>query len=73
MIAEGAAASKLITNTGSTGTTRSMKPSLMYLKMLTGGINDSDFFMEKGSNCLLKILDLRPKSSAMANRTGGTE
>ena len=71
MIAEGAAAAKLISNTGSASGDKSMKPGLLYLKMLTGGINDSEFFVEKGSCCLLKIMDLRPKSSAMANRTGG--
>lgn len=50
--------------------------------MLTGGVNDGDLLMEgvRGSGrdsyafsekCMLKIFDLRPKSSAMANRTAG--
>ena len=71
MIAESAAASRLISQPRATDAAKSMKPSLMYLKMLTGGINDSDFFIDKGNSCLLRIMDLRPKSSAMANRTAG--
>lgn len=53
------------------------RPSLAFLKMLTGGINESDLILDikEGSafndKCLLKIFDLRPKSSAMANRTAG--
>jgi len=56
------------------------RPSLAFLKMLTGGINESDLMLENfrskdvaafNDKCMLKIFDLRPKSSAMANRTAG--
>jgi hypothetical protein len=36
---------------------------------LTGSPSLKEWALE--SNCQLKILDLRPKSSAIANRTGG--
>ncbi len=57
------------------------RPSLAFLKMLTGGINESDLMLENfrskdaaafNEKCMLKIFDLRPKSSAMANRTAGS-
>mmetsp|Transcript_4348 Transcript_4348/g.8352 ORF Transcript_4348/g.8352 Transcript_4348/m.8352 type:complete len:1261 (+) Transcript_4348:270-4052(+) len=56
------------------------RPSIDFLRMLTGGNNSSDFMLESfdrpggavfNEKCMLKILDLRPKSSAMANRTAG--
>lgn len=56
------------------------RPSLAFLKMLTGGINESDLMLENfrsrdaaafNEKCMLKILDVRPKSSAIANRTAG--
>ncbi len=53
------------------------RPSLSFLKMLTGGINEADLIVSVkdgyafNESCMLKIFDLRPKSSAMANRTAG--
>jgi myotubularin-related protein 1/2 len=56
------------------------RPNVAFLKMLTGGNNESDLmletFVEKdlvafSERCLVKIFDLRPKSSAVANRTQG--
>jgi hypothetical protein len=56
------------------------RPSIDFLRMLTGGNNASDFMLESfdrqggaafNEKCMVKILDLRPKSSAMANRTAG--
>jgi len=56
------------------------RPSVAFLKMLTGSINESDLMLDNFRNrdakafyedCMLKIFDLRPKSSAMANRTAG--
>ena len=57
------------------------RPSLEFVQMLTGGINDSDLMLEDsfgrgsgaggGGVCRMKIFDLRPKSAAMANRTAG--
>jgi Myotubularin-related. len=56
------------------------RPSIEFLRMLTGGNNSSDFMLESfdrpggaafNEKCMVKILDLRPKSSAMANRTAG--
>lgn len=56
-----------------------VKPSLEFIRMLTGGINESDLIFERFSHkdssystkCMMKIFDLRSKSSAMANRTAG--
>ena len=56
------------------------RPSLTFLKMLTGSNNESDMMLESfaGNNvafnekCMLKIFDLRPKSSAIANKTAGS-
>jgi hypothetical protein len=56
------------------------RPSLTFLKMLTGGNNENDLMLESfaGNNvafnekCMLKIFDLRPKSSAIANKTAGS-
>lgn len=45
------------------------RPSRAALQHLTGSLSLKEWTLE--SNCQLKILDLRPKSSAMANRTGG--
>jgi hypothetical protein len=45
-------------------------PSTAALQHLCGSSDLKDWTLD--SNCQLKILDLRPKSSAMANRTGGT-
>jgi len=45
------------------------QPSKAALQHLTGSADLKDWMLD--SNCQLKILDLRPKSSAMANRTGG--
>jgi len=50
------------------------RPDEGFLKMLTGGMNDNDLMIGKAAfnnQCMLKIVDLRPKSSAMANRTAG--
>jgi len=55
------------------------RPSKAFLRMLTGGINESDMMLDTAcrensaftEKCMVKILDLRPKSSAMANRTAG--
>ena len=55
------------------------RPSTAFLRMLTGGINESDMMLDTAcrenaaftEKCMVKILDLRPKSSAMANRTQG--
>lgn len=56
------------------------QPNIAFLKMITGGNNESDLMLEKfvesdlvgfSEKCLVKILDLRPKSSAVANRTQG--
>jgi myotubularin-related protein 1/2 len=57
------------------------RPTIAFLKMLTGGINETDMMLDSfastdspafNEKCMLKIFDLRPKSSAMANRTAGT-
>lgn len=40
------------------------------LKQLTGAADQKTFSLD-GTNCLLKILDLRPRASAIANRTSG--
>lgn len=45
------------------------QPSPKALQHLTGSVDLKEWTLD--SNCQLKILDLRPKSSAMANRTGG--
>lgn len=45
------------------------RPSRAALQHLTGSLGSKEWTLEP--NCQLKILDLRPKSSAMANRTGG--
>jgi hypothetical protein len=56
------------------------RPSMAFLKMLTGCINESDLMLENFGNkdaaafnekCMLKIFDLRPLRSAMANKTQG--
>lgn len=56
------------------------RPSMEFLKMLTGCINESDLMLENFGNkdaaafnekCMLKIFDLRPLRSAMANKTQG--
>jgi len=55
------------------------RPSIEFLRMLTGGTNASDLMLEAfgrdgaafNEQCMVKIFDLRPKSSAMANRTAG--
>lgn len=56
------------------------RPSIAFLKMLTGCINETDLMLENFGNkesaafnekCMLKILDLRPVRSAMANKTQG--
>lgn len=56
------------------------RPSLAFLKMLTGCINESDLMLENfrskdaaafNEKCMMKIFDMRPKSSAMANKTAG--
>jgi len=80
MIAESAAAATMLASGGERTTgggargpkmTKKM-PSVQFLKMLIGGTNESDLILERGSSsCMLKIMDLRPKSSAMANRTAG--
>lgn len=49
------------------------RPPIEFLRMLCGRNNESDLIMETAGNssCLLKIMDMRPKTSAMANRTQG--
>jgi hypothetical protein len=47
-----------------------VQPSTAALQHLCGSSDLKDWILDP--NCQLKILDLRPKSSAMANRTGGT-
>lgn len=56
------------------------RPNKEFLKMLIGGNNDSDLMLEALTGkeplvlyekCMVKIFDLRPKSSAVANRTQG--
>ncbi len=56
------------------------RPTLEFLKMLTGGVNDSDIMLDAfqregiaavNDKCMVKIFDLRPKTSAVANRTAG--
>lgn len=43
-----------------------------FLRMLCGRNNESDLIMEgSNSSCMIKIMDMRPKSAAMANRTQG--
>mmetsp|Transcript_11369 Transcript_11369/g.23955 ORF Transcript_11369/g.23955 Transcript_11369/m.23955 type:complete len:177 (-) Transcript_11369:819-1349(-) len=39
--------------------------------MLCGRNNESDLIMDGSNPCSLKIMDMRPKSAAMANRTQG--
>mmetsp|Transcript_12248 Transcript_12248/g.17964 ORF Transcript_12248/g.17964 Transcript_12248/m.17964 type:complete len:919 (-) Transcript_12248:104-2860(-) len=45
------------------------KFSKQVLSMLTGSTDPKDYMVTDG--CLLKIMDMRPRASAMANRTGG--
>ncbi|KAL7520904.1 hypothetical protein ACHAWX_005598 [Stephanocyclus meneghinianus] len=48
------------------------KPPKEFLRMLCGRNNESDLILEGAStSCMLKIMDMRPKSAAMANRTQG--
>jgi len=48
------------------------RPDTAFLKMLTGGMNDNDLMVDNfNGRCMVKILDLRAKSAAMANRTTG--
>lgn len=56
------------------------RPNVAFLKMLTGANNESDLMLETfadrdlatfSDKCIVKIFDLRPKSSAVANRTQG--
>jgi len=50
----------------------SKKAPLDFLRMLCGRNNESDLIMEgNNSSCMLKIMDMRPKSAAMGNRTQG--
>ena len=55
------------------GTTPRGKPPVEFLRMLCGRNNESDLIIEGGGNssCMLKIMDMRPKSAAMGNRTQG--
>ena len=54
------------------GTTPRGKPPMEFLRMLCGRNNESDLIIEGGGNsCMLKIMDMRPKSAAMGNRTQG--
>jgi len=48
-------------------------PSRQFLRMLIGGTNEGDLLSNgpTGPSFGLKIMDLRPKSSAVANRTQG--
>ena len=48
------------------------RPPNEFLRMLCGRNNESDLILEGvSSSCMLKIMDMRPKSAAMANRTQG--
>ena len=48
------------------------KPPKEFLRMMCGRTNESDLILEgASSSCMLKIMDMRPKSAAMANRTQG--
>ena len=50
------------------------RPPIEFLRMLCGRNNESDLIIGGGnasSSCLVKIMDMRPKTSAMANRTQG--
>lgn len=54
------------------------RPPVEFLRMLCGRNNESDLIIEgtttgSGNNpmCMLKVMDMRPKTSAMANRTQG--
>jgi len=50
------------------------RPPIEFLRMLCGRNNESDLIIDGGngsSSCLLKVMDMRPKTSAMANRTQG--
>ena len=52
---------------GGVGTAAKSAP-ISFLRMLCGRNNESDLIMEKGgsnSGCMLKIMDMRPKSAAM--------
>lgn len=54
------------------GTGAAGKPPMEFLRMLCGRNNESDLILEgASSSCMLKIMDMRPKSAAMANRTQG--
>jgi hypothetical protein len=57
---------------GGVGSGSSHRPPIEFLRMLCGRNNESDLIMEgSNSSCMLKIMDMRPKSAAMANRTQG--
>mmetsp|Transcript_4199 Transcript_4199/g.8751 ORF Transcript_4199/g.8751 Transcript_4199/m.8751 type:complete len:242 (+) Transcript_4199:230-955(+) len=47
------------------------RPPTEFLRMLCGRNNESDLIMDGSNPCSLKIMDMRPKSAAMANRTQG--
>lgn len=54
------------------------RPPIEFLRMLCGRNNENDLIIEgttmgTGNNpmCMLKVMDMRPKTSAMANRTQG--
>lgn len=50
------------------------RPPIEFLRMLCGRNNESDLIIDVetgSSSCLLKVMDMRPKTSAMANRTQG--
>ena len=57
------------------GGTSGTRPPMEFLRMLCGRNNESDLIMEGSgsgsSSCMLKIMDMRPKSAAMGNRTQG--
>ena len=47
------------------------RPPLEFLRMLCGRNNEADLVMDGSNSCMMKIMDMRPKSAAMANRTQG--
>ena len=55
------------------GGTSQGKPPIEFLRMLCGRNNEGDLIIEgnNSSGCMMKIMDMRPKSAAMGNRTQG--
>jgi len=55
------------------GGTSQGRPPIEFLRMLCGRNNEGDLIIEgnSSSGCMMKIMDMRPKSAAMGNRTQG--